>query len=153
VTADAPVSVETAERLFARGFGPIQFLASTESDGPLKAATEREIQQDLINPIEFIGLARGSSVSLAEFSSAAAGADDSSLPLESVTAVRRQTDSEPALEHLAAAISASSRFPLETAGPVDLPRLMPVSPGRLLRSPGRIRTLAGPGSRLPLRGQ
>jgi hypothetical protein len=151
VTADASVPVETAESLFAQGFGAIQFFASAKSDSPLTAATDNGIRQDLTNPIEFIGFSSGNLVGVVGFSGAVARANGSLSPFESVTAVQRQTDSALALEHLSAMISASARFPLETAGPVDLPRLMPVSPGRLLRSPGRIRTLAGPGSRRPLR--
>lgn len=153
VTADAAVFLETAESLFARAPGDIQFLASTKSDGPLTTATERRIRQSQMNPVEHIGLARGNSAGVAESSSAVAGADGAPLPLEGVTVTRRQIDSEPTIEHLAAVISAKSWFPSETARQLDPLGLMPVSPGRLLRSPGRVRTLAGPGSTLPLRGQ
>jgi hypothetical protein len=153
VTADAPACLESVESLFATALGPIQFLASTKSDGLVTASTERCIRQALINPIEDIGLARGNSAGVAECSNAVGPANELALPLESGSAAQRQTDSELILEHLAAVFSASHRFPSETTLPVSLPHLLPVSPGRVLRSPGRIRTLAGPGSRHPLRGQ
>ena len=152
VTADASVSSETLESLLTIAIDPIQFVASTSRNCPLTAATERGIRQGLSNPIEDVGLARGNSIVPAE-SSRAAAAGGASLLLESVAAVRRQNDLEPAIEHLAATISAGSGFSLETAGRVDPLGLMPVSPGRLLGSPGRIRALAGPGSRLPLKGR
>jgi hypothetical protein len=71
-------------------------------------------------------------------------------PNEILTALSREA--VPVLEALTGGtrIAVAGAWALEWADP---PGLVLVSPERVLRSPGRIRILAGPGSMHPLRGQ
>jgi hypothetical protein len=77
-------------------------------------------------------------------------ADDPGAPIEILTALSREAP--PAVESLSAGarVTTATLLALEWADP---PALLIVSQERMLRSPGKIRILAGPASVHPLRGQ
>ena len=158
-------------------FEAVEFGQSIPSDIAMPTEGRREIRGDGETPIEASCAALRSSPFPLQWAGSLAFYTDALMPLETAAALHRDTlgivefacvtstDLRFRLELLTipgseallpaesltngARISADGPLSLEWVGP---PSLLIVAPERLLRSPGRVRVLAAPGSIHPLRG-
>ena len=158
-------------------FEAVEFGQSIPSDIAMPTEGRREIRGDGETPIEASCAALRSSPFPLQWAGSLAFYTDALMPLETAAALHRDTlgivefacvtsgnvqirlelltipgsEALPPAESLTdgAHISADGPLSLEWVGP---PPLLIVAPERLLRSPGRVRVLAAPGSIHPLRG-
>lgn len=158
-------------------FEAMEFGLSVASDVAVATEGRQEIRCDVETPIEASRAALGSSLIPIQWAGSLAFYTGALMPFEATAVLHRDavgfvefawvalSNVQIRLELLAipgseallpaealtdgAHISADGPLCLEWVGP---PSLLIVAPERLLRSPGRIRVLAGPGSIHPLRG-
>ena len=158
-------------------FEAVEFGQSIPSDIAMPTEGRREIRGDGETPIEASCAALRSSPFPLQWAGSLAFYTDALMPLETAAALHRDTLgivefacvtstdlrfrlellTIPGSEALLPAESLTSGARISADGPLSLewvgpPSLLIVAPERLLRSPGRVRVLAAPGSIHPLRG-
>jgi hypothetical protein len=158
-------------------FDAVEFGRSIPSDVRVSTEGRREIRRDGENPIEASCAALRSSRVPLQWAGSLAFHTDALMPFEAAAVLHRDTPgfvefasvtlgkvqfrlellNVRGSEALLAAEALTSGARISANGPlclewIDPPSLLIVAPERLLRSPGRVRILAAPGSIHPLRG-
>jgi hypothetical protein len=140
--------LEARGRMLKSVVGPIEYPSVARQYTALLIERVGAVAVTAEVSLEVLLSLRSGTVGLTEWTERLAG--HGGAPNELLTALSR--GAVPVLEALTGGtrITVSGVWALEWADP---PGLVLVSPERVLRSPGRIRILAGPGSMHPLRGQ